>query len=1530
MGTGILITDSDEEEQQGGAHGFEEEDEAELLPTDFRGLEQEASSDPGADDGAAQEGSVPGREAQDFEEAEDLREPHSPEPATDEEWERLVVVMHHRETYVRKFHMYGYQTEFALLEDLVDEESMQATLERLIQRQILEAEESAEQEGFGVGWIGLAFVVEGMREEFLVPFRPKAENNAHKLATVMAEFDQSDNGIQLFGNRVAVKVTVIRQPVGAGRRKGSKNLPKGRAPKAPKRQRGRPRERPEKGLNIDPNALLRVPEADDNLCLFKAVCIALAYAGTGHNKTREAQLLQGNPDRLRSAAKELMKNARIDSDSEEYGTPHLERVQDYLQRRYPNKYRILVFAKHYDTAPYFKGSYPSKHLLTLYNDAGHFHAVKSPAKLFGGRYYCDECESTYGRATHHSIRCPVRCPECCRMGYGFPCKNPDNTPTISCNKCKKSFQTLECYDAHLGSACKDSRKCLKCGIYYATRHGHDCNLRYCKEHKEYDECWQNRSKSLRNRHIKPIDDFPDKDYRIVAYDIECKIYRKSGPNRTAHDANFLSAYVTCNKCIESGGAWNKKHCPRCGPVKRKVFSEWQHGDVIKEFAEWVLRGDESMDDKARKKWQQYTTLAFAHNGARYDSHFILRELYNRQGVAPKVTSNGNKLIEVSLRRTKTTAAVYFRDSVLPFPMKLASVPDAFGLKIDPKGHFPHRANKEDNYGIVLPQLPDLNDYIPGSMNKKERVKFEKWHTENQYKLTFDLCKQLEEYCCNDSWILINGLIKFRERINEKARCDIFSAARTITGLCLRLYKKSHLSADTLHNLPHGGYNTHERQSREALHWLKWLAAKHGIHIQHRDSHGGEVKIERTQGKPYLVDGYITAEEFNSAKFTECNVTEYECPVCVIKQKRKLLPSNRDVVIEYHGDLFHGCPHGCYPDDIMCPNGRTSDENLQRTRQRQVAIERIGNVEYGSIHSCQVQKELKVNAQMKEFFEQQCWDSSPLDPRDGFFGGRVHPTRMYSKPEPGEEIKHFDVVSLYPYVLRKEYPVGEAPSIITWKDLPGGLHKPPNWKEGKDLPYKGLYKVRVLPPKDLFFPVLPLRDDQRLLFALCRKCAEESRKASPYKDPSPTDCTHSEKERAFVTTTTHIELADALDHGYRILNFIEAWHYPEWSDQVFKEYMNDFLRDKIEASGWKPSILNAPDPEAAKDAFIAEYKQREGIVIRKEHVELNPGRRSVAKLALNSLWGRFAMRPSQAVFEIVRKPSRLTELLDKKSIYVMSIIELNEESLRVEYKYKKRFEKHDENSNIVVAIYTTAYGRMELLGYMRDADHRAGGAQGSRLLYNDTDSIIVVGPKDQIPIKVGRFLGEMEDEHPGVTIEEFICGGNKNYGMRVRDKDGNMQIAQKVRGITFTSQAERVLSYETMKEMVLSQPNQEPLLVPTERIAKDKRSNVFTRTSNMRYQVGTRKGWIDSSLRLRPYGFTAPLPISAPSTPTERSTPEPSEPHSLSTEAEFSPPSSPMFFSDDSSVASSPEVLSTPSQPHGVSRESPDAKRRRLH
>lgn len=183
-----------------------------------------------------------------------------------------------------------------------------------------------------------------------------------------------------------------------------------------------------------------------------------------------------------------------------------------------------------------------------------------------------------------------------------------------------------------------------------------------------------------------------------------------------------------------------------------------------------------------------------------------------------------------------------------------------------------------------------------------------------------------------------------------------------------------------------------------------------------------------------------------------------------------------------------------------------------------------------------------------------------------------------------------------------------------------------------MPYEGLIKCRVLPPTNLLHPVLPYRCNKKLTFPLCATCCMNRQQA---------ECGHSEDERALSGTWVTLEMKKALELGYRIIevhevsaqlcpleiqyiaNFLvfQVWHYEQCEQYdkegnpdggLFAAYINDFLRIKQEADGWPVDA----DTEEKKQAFLDEWKRREGIELRPEKMLKNSGLRALAKLCLN--------------------------------------------------------------------------------------------------------------------------------------------------------------------------------------------------------------------------------------------------------------------------------------------------------------------------
>ena len=86
-----------------------------------------------------------------------------------------------------------------------------------------------------------------------------------------------------------------------------------------------------------------------------------------------------------------------------------------------------------------------------------------------------------------------------------------------------------------------------------------------------------------------------------------------------------------------------------------------------------------------------------------------------------------------------------------------------------------------------------------------------------------------------------------------------------------------------------------------------------------------------------------------------------------------------------------------------------------------------------------------------------------------------------------------------------------------------------WTKPDDVKYRGILKVMVLPPRNLYLPILPIRIpggnilvfyifnkranlDERLIFCVCVHCAKDMRDNNIVETITHYKCLHSDKDR----------------------------------------------------------------------------------------------------------------------------------------------------------------------------------------------------------------------------------------------------------------------------------------------------------------------------------------------------------------------------------------------------------------------------------
>ncbi|EGT39959.1 hypothetical protein CAEBREN_26171 [Caenorhabditis brenneri] len=916
----------------------------------------------------------------------------------------------------------------------------------------------------------------------------------------------------------------------------------------------------------------------------------------------------------------------------------------------------------------------------------------------------------------HSRNCRAVCPRC-----GWATCVPGGQIRV-CPDCEVTFFSDTCFQYHTekrsASAfphCKKYRYCKQCcnSVIRTEYSGleHECGKGYCVvcrslQSSDHDCCHappdaKEREKAL----LKQL------RWRFFIYDIETITRSESavpdGPptkNEPEHVPNLICGRFICNECV------GNEECRYCGPIVKFSYKfEKTEGTTIEQFIRF-LQTDVRLAN---------TTL-LAHNGGGYDHGFVLSELATSARVTPDLLLNGNRVIQAEVN-IPNLGLLTFKDTLSFLPMPLSQMPGAFGLEGMKKGTFPHLFNHPDHYGSKLNGLPDVEYYQPSFMTPPAKLEFLKWYEEHKNE-EFDFDSELENYCADDVQILVKAVKKYLQICAEMfAGWNPIVQCATMPSFIMFVMKHEHFRVGQVGYIPENGFPG-RNNSKFALKYLQWLDSQDPTLAIEHALNKGEKRIPCGGGCSYYADGYSEAH---------------------------------NTVFEVYGCVFHGCRR-CFTSRTThspCRPNMSMEDLYQQTILRQANIENAGFVVEAK-WECEINDELAKNCKMKQFFKE-CRHTSHLIPRESMFGGRTQAFQAIAVADAEHTIEYFDYCSLYPFTNMKgaQYPMGQPRVIRTDFDpiVPKAA-----------IGYRGLVYCDVLPPTDLAIPVLPYRARGKLLFPLCRSCAETP-------PTGAADCSHTEEKERFLTGCwVSEELNLAIKKGYRVLKFHEVWSWPDnrwFRGGFFESFLSPLLRIKHMASGWPRAKMT----EEEKKEHVLAIEKNDGIRIDTADVVKNPALRNLSKLFLNSSWGKFAQNPQKVEMRLydIGDGEGVFRFLDSK-LHEPTCLELwGKNHLLVARKPLADALKTTRFCNVVYGSITTAVARIRLYAAME-----AVGAEN--LIYTGkshtyTDSVIFRQKRGANVLGElrGEGLGKMTNEVPeGLRImlnHLRKCGGGGGGG-----------------------------------------------------------------------------------------------------------------------------------------------------------------------
>ena len=369
---------------------------------------------------------------------------------------------------------------------------------------------------------------------------------------------------------------------------------------------------------------------------------------------------------------------------------------------------------------------------------------------------------------------------------------------------------------------------------------------------------------------------------------------------------------------------------------------------------------------------------------------------------------------------------------------------------------------------------------------------------------------------------------------------------------------------------------------------------------------------------------------------------------------------------------------------------------------------------------------------------------------GFFGGRTEVFQLHAKIsdeelKDGKYINYIDIQSLYP-------------TVQFYDELPCGLPKwvnDPIIADMKDYleNHFGYFEVDVKCP-DIHIPLLPEKKDMKLMFDLIDKVK---------------------------TVYSSVELLRAIEIGYEITKVHKVLYF-EKSNELFKGYIQNFLKIKTECSGYEGDDI---------DEYIKRYYNACGVLLEKDKIKKNKGKKLLAKILLNSLWGKFGQKDDMPTNEYITDPSKWFRMLKKNidgEIMLKSETMIDENTLYIQYVNKDTRISSLNTTNVGLAGMVTAQARLRLYKELYKLD--------DRVIYCDTDSIVYKHNPKLYNTETSDVLGGWEAETKSPIIE-FIGIAPKSYGYKCAD--GKIDV--KCKGVTLNYNNTKKLNFDTLTELV---------------------------------------------------------------------------------------------------------------------------------
>ncbi|CAL6102645.1 Conserved_hypothetical protein [Hexamita inflata] len=892
--------------------------------------------------------------------------------------------------------------------------------------------------------------------------------------------------------------------------------------------------------------------------------------------------------------------------------------------------------------------------------------------------------------------------------------------------CKKCFA---CQKYHENKG--ELQVCDACGIKYYKGECEEAHKKICKKFETCSDCkhkyFKNHMCEFANKNLFQQIKLKSSHENFITFDIE-SLFKPT-------ETKYISEHVPFVICYQLVKYENLKY--KIVDDEQYMYTNNFNGIQKKGFYIVGLDCCERFIDMLLNPvfCNEYKQI-YAHNGSKYDNILILQK--NIQKYKTDILMPNGRLIQLGISDKVNT--IFIKDSCLLVAMPLKKFNENLQLGMNLE-------KEEQDYKFMTTTILEIFIQQGGQFDKIKNCKLQ--NVSQQYLAEHaekDYVQRYIDYCIQDVNILSQGLIKFSEMFDQNFGISILQYL-TISSATQALYlANSNKNANGPSLFEMSLYDKKFNKSKVEKKFQKIIQDVNNFN-----------KIYGTDYKTIEVLG------------TNVKVGKYNIDLQV-----KL--DDEIAAIEVDGVYFHGL---ALNDEKQSKSVTSNKVELQkRLTAHNIKndyliknLQTFGYQQLFRITDLQVEDFIKENDLIIDID-----NNFNIDNRDVFRGGRTECFVNKRKFDPTKFcLKAFDLTSQYPSMMMHNLPLSNP--VVTEGGDTQYINNLTNYAlnltgTAEELLIKylkresekrvGFVKCKILPPQNLQTPCLGVKINGKLLFPLCRTCAQNQ--ACDMSNKAV--CTHSVEQRVLYGYFPDCEMIQAIHLGYRIQQVYEtiiyqksAYNTPEFVGNKYVQKLTYFKTLNSDAADYNKEVLQALDDIidfklVGQKVFI----KIKGSEMEFEQIKENKALKQIYKLMLNSLYGRFGMNIVRQESQVVQTQEELDQLVYSgqncqiKNIGNKWLVKSDDpEELQILKKCK---------SNFFLAGYVTASSRICLYQLQ---EHIRQNYKGE-ILYSDTDSCYCLVPIEfksvqNFPLKM--TLG-IKNEIAISDANEWVCIGSKAY------------------------------------------------------------------------------------------------------------------------------------------------------------------------